>query len=66
MKITTSWLRDHLDNKLSESQIINKLTDIGLEVEGVASQSGELDSFVVAKILKQKNILTQIDLGFVT
>jgi len=52
MKITTSWLRDHLDNKLSESQIINKLTDIGLEVEGVASQSGELDSFVVAKILK--------------
>ena len=52
MKITTNWLKEHLDTKLSETQIIDKLTDIGLEVEGVVSQSGELDSFIVAKILK--------------
>ena len=52
MKITTNWLKEHLDTKLTENQIINKLTDIGLEVEGVNSQSGELDSFIVAKILK--------------
>jgi len=52
MKITTNWLKEHLDTKLNESQIIDKLTDIGLEVEGVDSQSGELDSFIVAKILK--------------
>jgi phenylalanyl-tRNA synthetase beta chain len=52
MKITTNWLKEHLDTKLNENQIIDKLTDIGLEVEGVDSQSGELDSFVVAKILK--------------
>mgnify|MGYP000028505204 FL=1 len=52
MKITTAWLKDHLDTKLNENQIIDKLTDIGLEVEGVDSQSGELDEFVIAKILK--------------
>ncbi|MDC1224140.1 phenylalanine--tRNA ligase subunit beta [Pelagibacteraceae bacterium] len=52
MKTTTSWLKEHLDTKLSENQIIDKLTDVGLEVEGVDSQSGELDSFIVAKILK--------------
>ena len=52
MKITTSWLKEHLDTKLSENQIIDKLTNVGLEVESVDSQSGELDSFIVAKILK--------------
>ncbi|MDB9699764.1 phenylalanine--tRNA ligase subunit beta [Candidatus Pelagibacter sp.] len=52
MKITTSWLKEHLDTKLNENQIIDKLTDVGLEVEGVNSQSGELDSFIIAKILK--------------
>jgi phenylalanyl-tRNA synthetase beta chain len=52
MKITTNWLKEHLDTKLNENQIIDKLTDIGLEVESVDSQSGELDSFIVAKILK--------------
>ena len=52
MKITTNWLKEHLDTKLNEKQIIDKLTDVGLEVESVDSQSGELDSFIVAKILK--------------
>ena len=52
MKITTNWLKEHLDTKLSENQIIDKLTDVGLEVEGVDSQSGELDNFIIAKILK--------------
>jgi phenylalanyl-tRNA synthetase beta chain len=54
MKITTSWLKDHLDTKLNENQIIKKLTDIGLEVESAESQSNDLDSFLVAKILKAK------------
>ena len=52
MKITTNWLKEHLDTKLSEKQIIDKLTNVGLEVEGVVSQSGNLDSFIIAKILK--------------
>jgi phenylalanyl-tRNA synthetase beta chain len=52
MKITTSWLKDHLDTKFNENQIIDKLTDIGLEVENVENQSGNLDKFLIAKILK--------------
>jgi len=52
MKITTNWLKEHLDTKLNENQIVDKLTNIGLEVEGVEGQSSELDSFIVAKILK--------------
>ena len=52
MKITTNWLKEHLDTKLNENEIIDKLTDIGLEVESVDKQSGELDAFIVAKILK--------------
>ena len=52
MKITSNWLKEHLDTKLDESQIIEKLTDVGLEVESVEKQSGEFDDFIVAKILK--------------
>ena len=52
MKITINWLKDHLDTKFNEDQIINKLTDIGLEVESVETQSGDLDGFLIAKILK--------------
>ena len=52
MKITFNWLKDHLDTKFNENQIIDKLTDIGLEVESVETQSSDLDSFLIAKILK--------------
>ena len=54
MKITTNWLKDHLDTKLNENQIIDKLTDIGLEVENVDTLSSGLDSFVIARIIKSE------------
>ena len=54
MKITTNWLKDHLDTKFNENQIIDKLTDIGLEVESAEIQSSELDCFLIAKILKSE------------
>ena len=52
MKITTKWLKDHLDTKLDENQIIDKLTNIGLEVESVDAQYSDHNSFLVAKILR--------------
>ena len=52
MKITSNWLKEHLETILDEDQIIEKLTDVGLEVESVEKQGGKLDDFVVAKILK--------------
>jgi phenylalanyl-tRNA synthetase beta chain len=39
MKITFDWLREHLDTKFSEDQLLDKLTDIGLEVESVEKPS---------------------------
>ena len=50
MKITTNWLKDHLVTQLNEKQVIDKLTDIGLEVESVEAQTSDLDSFLIAKI----------------
>jgi len=52
MKITFDWLREHLDTKFSEDQLLDKLTDIGLEVESVEKPSDDLEKFLVAKILK--------------
>ena len=51
MKLTLNWLKEHLDTKLNEKQIIDKLTNIGLEVESLKDQSSDLDSFIVAKII---------------
>ncbi len=52
MKITFDWLKDHLKTKNSEKQLLAKLTDIGLEVEGIESTTFDLDKFRVAKIVK--------------
>jgi hypothetical protein len=30
MKFTIDWLKDHLDTKFKDSEIIKKLTDVGL------------------------------------
>jgi len=51
MKFTIDWLKEHLDTNYDDNKIVNKLTDIGLEVESFQSQMSELDNFIVAKIL---------------
>ena len=51
MKFTIQWLKEHLDTKLSDEKIIEKLTFIGLEVESFESISSEFDNFKVAKIV---------------
>ena len=52
MIITIPWLREHLQTKANEAKIIDQLTNIGLEVESIKENSGELSDFKVAKILK--------------
>ena len=51
MKFTISWLKDHLDTKLTDEKIVDKLTNVGLEVESFQRQTSEFDQFVVAKII---------------
>ncbi len=52
MKITYDWLKDHLKVSAKEDMLIEKLTDIGLEVESIESLSEGLDLFKIAKIIK--------------
>jgi len=51
MKFTIGWLKEHLDTKYKDNKIIEKLTDVGLEVESFENFNSELDSFKVAKII---------------
>jgi len=51
MKFTIDWLKQHLDTKYNDKKIIDKLTNIGLEVESFESQLSEQDEFVIAKIV---------------
>lgn len=54
MKFTIDWLKEHLDTKYDDKKILNKLTDIGLEVESFQSPTSELDNFIVARILNSE------------
>ncbi|HEX8308357.1 MAG TPA: phenylalanine--tRNA ligase subunit beta [Allosphingosinicella sp.] len=51
MKFTLSWLKDHLDTSASLDTIVDTLTAIGLEVEGVENATDKLAPFKVARIL---------------
>ena len=51
MIITIPWLKEHLRTSAKESEIIEKLTDIGLEVEEIKENSGRMGKFKIAKVL---------------
>ena len=51
MKFTLSWLKDHLTTDASLDAIVDGLTRIGLEVEGVHNPGEALQAFRVARIL---------------
>ncbi|HEV7414648.1 MAG TPA: phenylalanine--tRNA ligase subunit beta, partial [Tianweitania sediminis] len=50
MKLTLSWLKDHLETDATLDQIVERLTAIGLEVEAVDDKAG-LRPFTIAKVL---------------
>ena len=54
MKFTLSWLKDHLDTDASLAEIVETLTKIGLEVEGVDDPAETLKDFVVAYVVEAK------------
>ncbi|MFS8035903.1 phenylalanine--tRNA ligase subunit beta [Xanthobacter sp. AM11] len=51
MKFTFSWLQDHLEPTASFDQIVERLSLIGLEVEGVEDKAKQLAPFVVGEVL---------------
>ncbi|WP_230628542.1 phenylalanine--tRNA ligase subunit beta [Sphingomonas sp. Leaf37] len=51
MKFTIGWLHEHLDTAADLDTVVEALTRIGLEVEGVHNPGDALKAFRVAKVL---------------
>ncbi len=52
MKITFDWLKEHLKINLKEKDLLEQLTNIGLEVETVENLSSGIELFKIAKVIK--------------
>lgn len=52
MKFSLSWLKAHLETDASLTEITDKLTDIGLELEGIENPADALRAFRVAKVVE--------------
>ena len=52
MKITFDWLKDHLKTNFNEKNLLDQLTDIGLEVESIENLSADNELFKIAKIIR--------------
>ena len=52
MKFSLSWLKAHLDTDACATEIAEKLTSIGLEIEGMENPADALRPFRVAKVLE--------------
>jgi phenylalanyl-tRNA synthetase beta chain len=51
MKVTLNWLKQYVDFDWSPEQLTERLTMLGLEVEGVHKVAGEFDGIVVAQVI---------------
>ena len=51
MKITLSWLKEHLDTGADAQTVADTLTRIGLEVERVEDKTKSLASFIVGQVV---------------
>jgi len=51
MKITLSWLKQHLETEASLDDIVERLTMIGLEVEEVEDRAAAYAPFVIARVI---------------
>ncbi len=49
-----SWLKNHLSTKANLKQIVERLTEIGLEVESVKTPDSALDNFIICKVIKSQ------------
>jgi len=70
MIISLSWLKNHLSTKANLKQVVERLTEIGLEVESVKSPNNALDNFIICKVVKSqkhpnadKLKLCEVDIG---
>ena len=51
MKFSLPWLKEHIETDASAEEIAEKLTSLGLEVDGVENTGADLTAFTVAEIV---------------
>src|SRR3974377_1149975 len=51
MKVTLNWLKQYADFQWSPEELSERLTMLGIEVEGVQKLGGEFDGIVVAQVI---------------
>src|ERR1041384_3269612 len=51
MKVTLNWLKQYVDFDWSPEQTVERLTMLGLEVEGIEKIGGEFAGVVVAQVI---------------
>lgn len=56
MKVAFNWLKQYVDFNWSVDETVERLTMLGLEVEGVHKIGGEFDGIVVAQILTREPV----------
>src|SRR3954466_4127502 len=56
MKITLNWLRQYVEFPWSPEELSERLTMLGLEVEGVQKISGEFEGVVVGQVLTRDKV----------
>jgi phenylalanyl-tRNA synthetase beta chain len=54
MKLTLSWLKDHLETSAPLEEITRTLSSIGLDVEGVSNPGEKLAPFTIARVIEAK------------
>src|SRR6185295_16557039 len=56
MKVTLNWLKQYVDFDWSPEQLAERLTMLGLEVEGIHKIAGDFEGIVVAQILTKDKV----------
>jgi hypothetical protein len=51
MKVTFNWLKQYVDFDWSPAELAERLTMLGIEVEGIQKFGGEFEGIVVAQVL---------------
>src|SRR5437588_1329496 len=51
MKVTLNWLKQYVDFNWSPEELADRLTMLGIEVEGVQKLGGEFEGVVVAQVI---------------
>jgi phenylalanyl-tRNA synthetase beta chain len=55
MKVTLNWLKQYVDFDWSPEELAERLTMLGIEVEGVEKLGGEFEGIVVAQVVTRDN-----------